>query len=82
MDILKELSKFCEIIVFTASHECYANPVINYLDPENNLIDYVLYRDQCVISEEGVHIKDLRVIGNRDIKDIIIVDNAVYSFGY
>ena len=26
-------------------------------------------------------VKDLRVI-NRELKDVIIVDNAVYSFGY
>jgi len=34
------------------------------------------------MTEEGVHIKDLRVIGNRDLKDLVIVDNAAYSFGY
>ena len=26
--------------------------------------------------------KDLRVIRNRQLKDIILVDNAVYSFGF
>ena len=26
--------------------------------------------------------KDLRIISNRDLNDLIIVDNAVYSFGY
>lgn len=41
----------------------------------------MLFRDSCVITEEGVHIKDLRVI-NRDLKDMILVDNAAYSFGY
>ena len=33
-------------------------------------------------TEEGVHIKDLRIIKNRNLKDVIIVDNAVYSFGF
>jgi CTD small phosphatase-like protein 2 len=28
-----------------------------------------------------VYIKDLRVFKNRDLKDMIIVDNAVFSFG-
>ena len=27
-------------------------------------------------------IKDLRVIANRDLKDVLLVDNAAYSFGY
>jgi TFIIF-interacting CTD phosphatase-like protein len=35
-----------------------------------------------VQTEEGVYIKDLRIIANRDLKDIVIVDNAVYSFGF
>jgi len=35
-----------------------------------------------VVTEEGVHIKDLRVIGNRNIKDVILIDNAAYSFGF
>ena len=26
--------------------------------------------------------KDLRVIGNRDLKDLVIVDNSVYSFAF
>jgi len=33
-------------------------------------------------TEEGVFIKDLRIIKNRKLKDIVIVDNAVYSFGF
>jgi CTD small phosphatase-like protein 2 len=28
-----------------------------------------------------VYIKDLRVFKNRDLRDMIIVDNAVFSFG-
>jgi CTD small phosphatase-like protein 2 len=33
-------------------------------------------------TEEGVFIKDLRIIKNRNLNDLVIVDNAVYSFGY
>jgi CTD small phosphatase-like protein 2 len=29
----------------------------------------------------GLKIKDLRIIKNRNIKDIILVDNLVHSFG-
>lgn len=41
-----------------------------------------MYRDQCVETPQGIFIKDLRVIGNRDLKDVLLVDNASYSFGY
>lgn len=29
----------------------------------------------------GMYIKDLRIIKNRELKDIIIVDNLIHSFG-
>lgn len=32
-------------------------------------------------THNGFYIKDLRIIQNRDLKDIIIVDNLVHSFG-
>jgi CTD small phosphatase-like protein 2 len=68
--------------VFTASHQSYADVVLDYLDPNRELIEYRLYRDSCIKTEEGVYIKDLRIIKNRNLKDVVIVDNAVYSFGY
>ena len=34
-------------------------------------------------TEEGVYIKDLRIFEqNRRMENMVIVDNAVYSFGY
>lgn len=33
--ILSELSKFCEVVVFTASHSSYATKVLDHLDPKN-----------------------------------------------
>ena len=68
--------------VFTASHREYADAVINMIDPEGTLINFRLYREHCFQTEEGIFIKDLRVIRNRDLKDMILVDNSVYSFGF
>jgi CTD small phosphatase-like protein 2 len=31
---------------------------------------------------EGVYVKDLRILKNRSLKDVVIIDNAVYSFGF
>jgi len=81
-EILKELSQHFEIVVFTASHSCYANVVLDYLDPKNQYIHHRLFREHCMATEEGVYIKDLRVLGNRNLDELIIVDNAAYSFGY
>lgn len=70
------------MVVFTASHKAYADVVLDYLDPKKEYIEYRLYRDSCVQTEEGVYIKDLRIIKNRSLKDMVIIDNAVYSFGF
>jgi TFIIF-interacting CTD phosphatases, including NLI-interacting factor len=82
MECLKELSQYYEIIVFTASHGCYANVVLDYLDPREQYIHHRLFRESCVQTDEGIYIKDLRVLANRNLQDIILVDNAAYSFGY
>ena len=33
LEFLNRMSKMFEIIVYTASQECYANSIINFLDP-------------------------------------------------
>jgi Dullard-like phosphatase family protein len=81
LDCLVEANKFFEVIVFTASHRCYADAVLDYIDPTRTLIHHRLYRENC-LNIQGVHIKDLRILQNRLLKNLIIVDNAAYSFGY
>ena len=69
-------------MVFTASHRAYADVVLDFVDPRGEIIDFRLYRESCVVTSEGMYIKDLRIFENRDLKDVVIVDNAVYSFGF
>jgi len=78
---LRALSKNFEIIVFTASHSCYANVVLDYLDPNNEYIHHRLYREHCYVTAEGVYVKDLRIL-NRDPSQMVLVDNAAYSYVY
>jgi CTD small phosphatase-like protein 2 len=35
-----------------------------------------------VNTEEGVYVKDLRIIQDRNLKDIILVDNSIVSFAF
>lgn len=82
IECLREANKYFQVVVFTASHQSYADVVLDYLDPNHELIQYRLYRESCVQTKEGVYIKDLRIIKNRAMENICIVDNAVYSFGF
>ena len=80
-EVLEHVNKDFEVAVFTASHQWYADVILDYIDPEKKLIQHRIYRDKCIKSTDNVYIKDLRVFKNRDLKDMVIVDNAVYSFG-
>lgn len=70
--------------MFTASHRAYADVVLDIIDPNHEIFVKRLYRESCIkTSEGGVYVKDLRIFEpSRALEDIVIVDNAVYSFGY
>jgi CTD small phosphatase-like protein 2 len=69
------------VIAFTASDKVYADSILDYIDPDHELIAYRLYRDDCVETEFG-YLKDLRIIANRDLRDMVLVDNSVLSFAF
>ena len=77
---LENLSKFFEIGIFTASVSEYADEVIKFLDPENNFIKFKLYRNNCITVNEILRVKDLRILKGIDLKNIVLVDNNMYSF--
>lgn len=81
LEALKAVNKEFEVVVFTASHSCYANVVLDYLDPSHTLIHHRFYREHCIFTD-SVYIKDLRIFANRRLQDIVLIDNAAYSFGY
>lgn len=52
------------------------------LDEKREIIKYRLYRHHCVKTGEGMYVKDLRIIKDRDLKDIVLVDNSIVSFAF
>ena len=66
--------------IFTASVKEYADAIIDYLDPNKNLIKFRLYRNNCINVDDKIYVKDLRILKGVDLKDIIILDNSIYSF--
>lgn len=79
ISFLEKISNIYEVIVFTSSQRMYADPILNHFDKERKLIHHRLYRQHCVVWNEGVYIKDLRILG-RDLSRVVMVDNAPYSF--
>jgi CTD small phosphatase-like protein 2 len=85
-EALKRIKEKYHIIAFTASHESYADSVLNYLDSEKKYFEFRLYRCHCVpcsINGMKFYVKDLKILeDNYDLKDLILVDNSVLSFAY
>ncbi|CAD8137321.1 unnamed protein product [Paramecium octaurelia] len=79
---LQQLSQHYTIYIYTASSSAYALAIINYLDPTKQFISGIMTRNNCMETKNGFFIKDLRLIGNKDLKDILIVDNLAHSFGF
>ena len=73
------------IVAYTASHNNYADAVLDFLDPDNNIFEARLYRKDCIftqVEESKFYIKDLEIFKNFDLKDIVLIDNSVLSFAY
>ena len=78
-DFLKNMSKYFEIIIFTASISKYASPLLDIIDKDKN-IKYRLFRDHCTYIN-GIFIKDLKRL-NRNLEDVIIVDNSPLAYAF
>ena len=48
-EFLKNISKYYEVMIFTAATQEYANRVVNLIDPDNSCISYRLYRQHTNI---------------------------------
>jgi CTD small phosphatase-like protein 2 len=46
-NFIEEMSKYYELVIFTAALSDYADWILEKIDP-NNLIKYKLYRQHCV----------------------------------
>ena len=82
---IREIKKKYYIVVYTASHNNYADAVLDFLDPENSIFEGRLYRKDCIqaqIDQTKFYVKDLDIFQNFNLKDIVIIDNSVLSFAY
>ena len=81
-EVLQYLATMYELVVFTAGEQDYADTILDYIDADRQVIKHRMYRQHCVNPTKGIYIKDLRVIADRDLKDLLIVDNSIVSFAF
>lgn len=75
------MSNFYQIFVFTSAERDYAQTIVDYLNEKKGNIRGILSREHCYQTKNGLLIKDLRIIKNRNLSQIVLVDNMVHSFG-
>ena len=79
-EFLKRMSNFYNLIIFTASVQEYADPLLDQLD-KNKLIKLRYYRNSCLLDKNRKFVKNLAIIYN-DLKNVILLDNNPISYSY
>ena len=76
---IKEVSKYYEVVIFTASLSKYAIPLMNILD-DDRVAPQRLFREHCTFFN-GQFVKDMQRVG-RKMEDVIIIDNSPNSYQF
>jgi RNA polymerase II subunit A small phosphatase-like protein len=76
-EFLEVLAEHYELVIYTASLNKYADPLLDLLD-KKKCIRSRLFREHCV-HYDGSYVKDLSII-DRDLKQSIIIDNSPSSY--
>ncbi|KAL1302101.1 hypothetical protein AAFC00_002536 [Neodothiora populina] len=77
-DFLRKICKWYNLIVFTASVQEYADPVIDWLERERKYFSARYYRQHCTF-RNGAYIKDLSQV-EPDLSKVMILDNSPMSY--
>ncbi|CAG8480252.1 12287_t:CDS:2 [Ambispora gerdemannii] len=75
---LKKVSEWYKVVIFTASMSEYADPVIDWLDPNKNLISNRYFRESCT-NRSGAYVKDLTKV-EPDLSKVCLIDNSPISY--
>ena len=77
-EFLRKVCKWYNLVVFTASVQEYADPVIDWLEQERKYFSARYYRQHCTF-RNGAYIKDLSSI-EPDLSKVMILDNSPLSY--
>lgn len=77
-DVFAQVCKWFNLVVFTASVQEYADPVIDWLESERKFFSARYYRQHCTF-RHGAFIKDLSSV-EPDLSKVMILDNSPLSY--
>ncbi|KAF8544097.1 NLI interacting factor-like phosphatase-domain-containing protein [Trichophaea hybrida] len=77
-EFLRKVAKWYNLVVFTASVQEYADPVIDWLEQDRKYFKGRYYRQHCT-NRNGAYIKDLATV-EPDLSKVMIIDNSPMSY--
>ena len=77
-EFLRKVCNWYKLVVFTASVQEYADPVIDWLEQERSFFAGRYYRQHCTF-RNGAYIKDLSSVES-DLSRVMILDNSPMSY--
>ncbi|KAI0796841.1 NLI interacting factor [Abortiporus biennis] len=72
---LRKVSAWYTLVIFTASMQEYADPVIDWLDAGRGILEKRFFRESCTQLPNGSYTKDLSVV-EQDLALVCLVDNS------
>ena len=82
LSLLERLSEKFEIVIFTAAEQEYAKAITELLDPHHKFVRTVVTQQSCFIVKSRYFVKDLRIFSDRNLSEMLIVDDNVFSFAF
>ncbi|KAF8627183.1 hypothetical protein AX15_004501 [Amanita polypyramis BW_CC] len=76
---LRTVSSWYTLVIFTASMEEYADPVIDWLDAGRGILAHRFFRDSCTQLPNGSYTKDLSIVDS-DLSRVCLIDNSPVSY--
>ncbi|KAI0368086.1 NIF-domain-containing protein [Pilatotrama ljubarskyi] len=72
---LRKVSQWYTLVIFTASMQEYADPVIDWLDAGRGILGRRLFRESCTQLPNGSYTKDLSIV-EEDLSRVCLIDNS------
>jgi len=80
IEFLEALSEVYELVIYSSRKFTVVHEVGDILDPKGTLFVQTLSRRSCYLTKSKKFLKDLKLIKNRNLKNMLILDYKPQSF--
>lgn len=78
-EFLRDLSEFCELMIFTAGTREYAEPIVRTILPDGVTFSKIFCRENTTATKYYEYVKNLDLL-NRPLEKVVILDDEPNAF--